>query len=130
MKLVLGLLVAVLCAAGKIGAAEFHELRSEPTAVKQGELIEFRLSAEGLMAVDRTFAVSRPEKLWEFPFVLPVEGIITSPFGYRRVINGIPRAPHTGVDLRAAIGTPVLAANQGRVALTGDFFFSGKTLVL
>jgi murein DD-endopeptidase MepM/ murein hydrolase activator NlpD len=70
------------------------------------------------------------QRLWERPFISPVSAAITSPFGYRRVINGMPRAPHTGVDLRASLGTEVLAANHGRVALTGEFFFSGKSLVL
>ena len=76
------------------------------------------------------FSVSVPQRLWEGPFLLPVSGDITSPFGFRRVINGIPRAPHSGVDLRARSGTDVLAANHGRVVLAGDFFFNGKSLVL
>jgi murein DD-endopeptidase MepM/ murein hydrolase activator NlpD len=80
--------------------------------------------------LDRVFAALTPQRLWERPFMAPVSVDITSPFGYRRVINGTPRAPHTGVDLKAPLGTPVLAANHGRVALIGDFFFSGKSLVL
>jgi murein DD-endopeptidase MepM/ murein hydrolase activator NlpD len=79
---------------------------------------------------DRTFAASTPQRWWRRPFILPVSGAISSPFGYRRVINGAPRAPHTGVDLKAPLGTEVLAANHGRVALRGDFFFSGKSLIL
>ena len=78
----------------------------------------------------RVFAVSAPLRLWARPFVGPLPKEITSPFGYRRVINGAPRAPHTGVDLKAAMETPVLAANHGRVVLLGDFFYSGKSLVL
>lgn len=80
--------------------------------------------------LERVFAALTPERLWERPFIAPLSVDITSPFGYRRVINGTPRAPHTGVDLRAPLGTQVLAANHGRVALIGDFFFSGKSLVL
>ena len=78
----------------------------------------------------RVFALSAAQRLWARPFVGPLPKEITSPFGYRRVINGSPRAPHTGVDLKAATETPVLAANHGRVALLGDFFYSGKSLVL
>jgi murein DD-endopeptidase MepM/ murein hydrolase activator NlpD len=78
----------------------------------------------------RVFAVSAPQRLWARPFVGPLPKEITSPFGYRRVINGTPRAPHTGVDLKAAMETPVPAANHGRVVLLGDFFYSGKSLVL
>lgn len=76
------------------------------------------------------FRVSFPQRLWQGPFLRPVPGDVTSPFGFRRIINGTPRAPHTGVDLRAPSGTAVLAANRGRVALVGDFFFNGRSLVL
>lgn len=78
----------------------------------------------------RAFSISAPARLWERPFMMPVAMEVSSPFGYRRVINGTPRAPHTGVDLRAPMGTEVAAANNGRVALLGDFFFTGKTVVL
>ena len=78
----------------------------------------------------RAFMTSAPDRLWEGPFLLPISSEVSSPFGYRRVINGAPRAPHTGVDLRAALGSEVVAANHGRVVLLGDFFFSGHSLVL
>jgi murein DD-endopeptidase MepM/ murein hydrolase activator NlpD len=78
----------------------------------------------------RAFSTSVPTRLWEKPFMMPVTMDVSSPFGYRRVINGMPRAPHTGVDLRTPMATEVAAANHGRVALIGDFFFSGKSVVL
>ena len=81
-------------------------------------------------AFARAFMTSAPERLWEGRFLLPVSSEVTSPFGYRRVINGTARAPHTGVDLRAPLGSEVIAANHGRVVLLGDFFFSGQSLVL
>lgn len=72
-----------------------------------------------------------PERLWRGPFLRPVAG--TDPgtgFGARRVINGRPRSPHTGADYAAPRGTPVLAANRGRVALVAEFFFPGRLVVL
>jgi len=51
-------------------------------------------------------------------------------FGARRVINGQPRAPHGGIDYSAPKGTPVVAANTGRVALVAEFFFPGRLVVL
>jgi murein DD-endopeptidase MepM/ murein hydrolase activator NlpD len=80
--------------------------------------------------LERVFVASPPTRIWDGPFVPPVMGSITAPFGYRRVVNGVPRAPHTGADLRAALGTEVVAANHARVVLLGEFFFSGKSLVL
>src|SRR5437667_334097 len=51
-------------------------------------------------------------------------------FGARRGINGQARSPHSGLDYAAPTGTPVVAANRGRVALIGDFFFGGRTVAL
>jgi murein DD-endopeptidase MepM/ murein hydrolase activator NlpD len=72
-----------------------------------------------------------PERLWRGRFLRPVAG--TEPgtgFGSRRIINGQPRMPHSGTDYAAPRGTPVRAANAGRVALVADFFFPGRLVVL
>lgn len=76
------------------------------------------------------FSTSATERFWEGPFIRPVPQESSSSFGYRRIINGKPRAPHTGADLRAPVGTEVLAANHGRVVLTGNYFFAGQSIVL
>jgi murein DD-endopeptidase MepM/ murein hydrolase activator NlpD len=78
----------------------------------------------------RAFSSSAAGRLWEKPFIPPVTAEISSPFGYRRIINGAPRAPHTGIDLKAPMATQVIATNSGRIALVGDFFYSGKSVVL
>jgi hypothetical protein len=70
------------------------------------------------------------ERYWSGPFLRPLPGSLLAPFGRARVINGEPKSPHTGVDLKAALGEPVLAANGGRVALVGEFFFSGRSVVI
>ncbi|HEX5044494.1 MAG TPA: M23 family metallopeptidase [Candidatus Polarisedimenticolaceae bacterium] len=64
------------------------------------------------------------------PFLRPVPGKPTGIFGERRFFNGQPRAPHPGLDLKAATGTPVKAAGAGRVALAGDLYWTGGTVIL
>jgi murein DD-endopeptidase MepM/ murein hydrolase activator NlpD len=82
-------------------------------------------------AFARVFAVPSTERMWNGPFVRPVpHEASASSFGFRRIINGVARAPHTGTDLSAPTGTEVLATNHGRVALVGNFFFAGGSLVL
>jgi len=72
-----------------------------------------------------------PERLWRGAFVRPVAGQgPPTGFGARRVINGQPRAPHGGADYAAARGTPVVAANGGRVALVAEYFFPGRLVVV
>lgn len=63
-------------------------------------------------------------------FVLPVHGVLTSPFGLRRFFNGEPRNPHSGLDLAVPAGTPVHAPAAGRVLATGDLFFNGNSIFI
>jgi murein DD-endopeptidase MepM/ murein hydrolase activator NlpD len=63
-------------------------------------------------------------------FLLPVEGINTGSFGRRRVFNGQPRRPHSGMDFAAPTGTPVHNPSPGKVIELGDFFFSGKLVYI
>jgi murein DD-endopeptidase MepM/ murein hydrolase activator NlpD len=72
-----------------------------------------------------------PERLWDGPFRIPLDGVTTgSNFGKRRILNGNPGSPHGGMDLPGATGTPVHAAQRGRVALAEELFFSGNTVVV
>lgn len=70
------------------------------------------------------------ERLWSAPFRLPVSGDITGPFGVRRQYNGKPKGYHNGVDISAPRGVKVEAAARGRVALAGDYYMTGRTVVL
>lgn len=72
-----------------------------------------------------------PERLWDGPFRIPLDGVTTgSNFGKRRILNGNPGSPHGGMDLPGATGTPVHSAQRGRVALAEELFFSGNTVVV
>lgn len=77
------------------------------------------------------YRVVTADRLWRGPFTRPVAGTgVGTGFGARRVINGQRRAPHTGIDYAAPRGTPVVAANDGRVAMVADHFFPGRLVVL
>jgi murein DD-endopeptidase MepM/ murein hydrolase activator NlpD len=72
----------------------------------------------------------RDERVWNGSFLSPVQGEVATVFGVRRIINGQQRGPHTGVDLQAEEGTPVLASNSGIVVLVDELFFAGNSVIL
>jgi murein DD-endopeptidase MepM/ murein hydrolase activator NlpD len=114
-----------------VKAKEFpREAFSVPPAADTFDAATLKRIEKEQAVLERLWKVHTAGRLWEGAFAAPVPGEVSSQFGFRRVINGIARAPHTGVDLRAALGAEVFAANGGLVVLREDFFFGGKSLVL
>ena len=109
-----------------------------PTTELQVEEKYVELSPEDQSRADREAAETSaiydtftPQRYWSEAFEVPVRGAKDGRnFGHRRVFNGQPRAPHSGADLRAGTGTPIYAANRGRVVLAKNLFFSGNAVYI
>lgn len=84
--------------------------------------------------VDAFKALVTPEKLWQGAFRRPNSGPVTTPYGVRRYYNGVFAKDyfHRGLDYAGAKGSPVVAAQRGRVALVGresqGFLIHGNTV--
>ncbi len=81
----------------------------------------------------KTLSRRTPVPYWTLDFHPPVEGSRFTEnrnFGARRIFNGHPRNPHGGEDYPAPVGGPVSSINHGRVALTGEYFLSGKSVLI
>lgn len=76
--------------------------------------------------------VSSPEKLWEGPFIMPIEGTLTTDYAEIRYVNNEPSSSrHSGIDLAAPIGTEVKAPNNGIVTFAMNGLLSpGNTIVI
>ncbi len=80
--------------------------------------------------IGAAYAASAKQHFWDPPVTMPITSEITSKYGTKRVYNGIKQSAHYGTDLRAKVGTPILAPISGRVALARDLFFTGWTVIL
>ena len=63
-------------------------------------------------------------------FALPINSVVTSPFGTARVFNGTLKSYHGGADFRASVGSPVKAANDGIVVIAKDRYYAGGSVVI
>jgi len=91
------------------------------------QLAKYEEQRKHLQQVLRTFSESPPASI---AMREPVAGRRSGSFGLRRIINGEPRSPHSGMDIAAAAGDPVVAASAGRVIDVGEYLFLGKVVVL
>lgn len=80
--------------------------------------------------ITRALGHWREQSTVETRFTLPVNGRLSSPFGLRRYFNEQPRKPHSGIDIAAPEGTPIVAPAAGRVIENGDFFFNGNSVFI
>ena len=78
----------------------------------------------------RVFTSWRAQEEDLSPFIKPVQGPYSSPFGLRRFFNQQPRKPHSGVDIAAPTGTDIIAPADGIIGSRGNYFFNGKTILI
>ncbi len=101
-------------------------VNSKHVSLSKDNLQRVRREKEQIVEAFKTFSNEHSYS----PLAWPLVGQISSPFGLKRFFNDKPRKPHSGLDVAAATGTPILAPADGKVILTGDFFFNGNSVFI
>ncbi len=113
----------------EIAAKEFRLSRfSMPASRTEGWTAE-RL-AEDRENIRLAREETEPYPLWLDSFILPLEGRITSEYGAIRIINDNPPRRHSGLDIGAPEGTPIISPNNGIVRLSGFLLSGGYTVII
>jgi len=104
-------------------------LSVDPSRVKPPKSALPRIEKEQI-ELGKIYNSSAETKLWNKSLVLPIPSDVTSPFGTKRIYNGSLKGFHQGVDLKAAIGTPIKAPTSGKVVLAKDLWYTGNTVII
>src|SRR5690606_127660 len=76
------------------------------------------------------YALRSDQPWWLQGLNRPLTSKITSPFGTQRMFNAQLQSYHSGVDYRAAMNTPIRAAQAGIVRLARELFYAGRCVIL
>ncbi len=94
-----------------------------------------KLKRNSILKINTKIIISRYKIVKEFKvrkfFIKPVDGYITSTFGYRKnpFIDTLSNF-HNGVDFAAPIGTPIVAAKEGIVIFSGRMVGYGNCIFI
>jgi murein DD-endopeptidase MepM/ murein hydrolase activator NlpD len=94
---------------------------------------EFQARRPGELAqINAARRVNARSDGWRQAFIWPARGRISGVFGSQRIYRGEPGAPHSGVDVAGAAGTPVVAPADGVVVLAAasPFTLEGNLLMI
>ncbi|MGG1551104.1 M23 family metallopeptidase [Paenibacillus ferrarius] len=105
---------------------QYLQVTQEMESMKQDTA---RINADQKL-IDAARSKSEPTFLFEGPFVKPIEGILTTPYGYTRYVNGKFDSSHMALDLAAKQGTPIKATNDGIVVLADLLYLTGNSIYI
>ena len=106
-----------------------QKLTLDPKYVTPPPEMKERIERERKL-INQALATLSQERYWVLPLSRPVPGSLSSTFGMRRTLNGATKSTHRGLDFRAKAGDPVAACADGRVVLTGEFYYAGNCVIV
>ena len=81
--------------------------------------------------VSKARKMDTPEIHFLQDWVWPAKGRISGVYGSQRVLNGLPKRPHYGIDIAAPAGTRVVSPNSGIIRMVhDDMYLSGGTVII
>lgn len=101
-----------------------------PSKVTPSEAFYKRIRKENA-EIARIRAIDTVEYWFESGWIWPAEGRISGVYGSQRILNGVPKRPHFGLDVAAPVGTDVIASTDGVVRMAEqDLYYTGGTIMI
>lgn len=100
------------------------------TSPSSPEYLKRRAAERAL--IENARMLRSPSEGWQQQWIWPVTGRISGVYGSQRILGGVPRAPHFGVDVAVPTGTSIVSPADGVVALASPPIFSleGNLLII
>lgn len=86
--------------------------------------------AEDRRKVNAALANPIQRPLFSGEFLQPLEGRVSTEYGYTRYVNGAFSSRHNAIDIAAPEGTPIIAPNHGKVVLAESLYLSGNRVII
>jgi len=104
-----------------------QQFSTTPDSLKQRIKREREISNKAKTNIGKT-----DEAFYKSGFMRPIKGgRISSVFGSQRILNGVPKNMHNGLDIAVPRGTPVYAMTDGVAILNADnFYYAGNHIIL
>ncbi len=93
-------------------------------------LMTFRRINSELKLINKAIGTWTEQADVDTNFMPPVDGRVSGVFGSRRIFNNQPKNPHSGLDLAAPAGTPILAPARAKVISIGEYYYNGRCVFL
>lgn len=105
-------------------------LRQPPPDAPPDPVYDARRAVE-LAEIAAARAGDSDQSGWQQAFAWPAHGRISGVYGSQRILGGVPKSPHNGLDVAAPPGAPVTAPAAGAVRLAhGPFLLEGNLVML
>ncbi len=104
-----------------------QQFSTTPDSLKQRIKRERKISNKAKSKIGKTDIA-----FYKSGFIRPIKGgRISSVFGSQRILNGVPKNMHNGLDIAVPRGTSVYAMTDGVVRLNADnFYYAGNHIIL
>ena len=107
-----------------------HKLQTDRATWERAERELARQSEQLTKLINKSVKDEKEVIIAGGTFLRPTNGRVTSPYGYRTHPIFKKRIFHSGVDLASPSGTPIKAANSGKVIYVGWYGGYGKVVII
>ena len=101
-----------------------------PKMIKPGPEFYEKIKADRIL-INNAMRNNFLNKKFPISFIKPAEGRLSGVYGSQRILNGVKKNPHGGMDIAAPVGTPIKATSDGKVLLAEKgLYYTGNIVII